>query len=697
MVVVPWPNPAPGQPDQVVLDAIPLQLVPGKYSVEEADRFGEKVSQGSLKYADFNPYESAHAVAALTGGAGLRRYSDAGEDPTQFATLYTESSNVNCCFAPATLSPEVTFEPLPGATGAAVWMGEDLHLENGVLITRFLAVGPSGPTSTTIWLRSSSGPWTTWVSVAKGPALGASIGLWGSVLVVGFGAAATAVTVDNAGVVTDLTQAAGEPLPAGGTGVAPLFVWAYTSDHAANYIAGGPSNDDFFRVMSSIVPGTGYAQAVSCGDTLITALAPGGGLVLVYVGKIDELGEIDSQAVYHSLIPFDSRLQTNCAPLKWLLASGTDQQRGSMTLVFPRERSLWEYAPADQYSGTASNIAPWSQSYRRPPNARGIVTAIQGTSRWLYYAVQNGAGETWLYRNDQTSGAPHTYLFLGNVNVRCIAITNMFTGNPLLLFSVGTSVGQVVLPLDGDAEFDDPNCRYARQGYVDVPDIDLGFPDEDKIGFSVRVVSDNLSGLNRYHDVQVSEDGGAWSDLGNIISSPSQGVNFPLGSSAKRIKLRIWFYTDDNTQSPLLWGFSLRVSLNTTVYRLFVFQARIPAGSFSTLADDLQNPYLTISHFWNVRRAGIPVSFADPWSDLYSARLIKLQQQQALREPNVTPEWVLDFTLLEYLPGTLTRVGVTDFVYDMDWTKDPAANPDQAALYGYDMPLAVYDAASQSP
>ena len=91
MVVVPWPNPIPGQPDQVQIDGMPLQLVPGKYSVEEADRFGEKVSQGTLRYADFNPYESAHAVAALTGGAGLRRYSDAGDDPTQFATLYKES------------------------------------------------------------------------------------------------------------------------------------------------------------------------------------------------------------------------------------------------------------------------------------------------------------------------------------------------------------------------------------------------------------------------------------------------------------------------------------------------------------------------------------------------------------------------------------------------------------------------------
>jgi len=86
------------------------------------------------------------------------------------------------------------------------------------------------------------------------------------------------------------------------------------------------------------------------------------------------------------------------------------------------------------------------------------------------------------------------------------------------------------------------------------------------------------------------------------------------------------------------------------------------------------------------------VPYADPWNDAYQARLIKLQAQQALREPAITPEWVLDFTLLEFLPGTSALVPTTIFVYDMDWTTNIPANPDLQALYGYDMPMAVYDA-----
>jgi hypothetical protein len=695
MVVVPWPNPIPGQPDQVVVGGMPLELVPGKYSVEEADRFGEKVSQGTLKYADFNPYESAHSIASLVGGAGLRRYSDAGDDPTQVATLYTESNNVNCCFAPAVLSPEVTYENLPGATGAAVWIGEDLRYQGGALVQRLLAVAPAGA-DTNVYQRQPAGPWLVQVTITgKGPPMpaGCACGIFAGHLVVGFGPAATAVVVWPDNTIHDLTQAASEP-----GGAIPIYVFAYTNDHAANYIVGGPSNAHYFRVMSSTASDSGYATPVSTGDSIINCIAPGGGLVLLYVGKVDELGMIDNQAVYHALIPFDSNLPTNCTPLRWVRATGADNARGSMLLVFSRERSLWEYSPSDQFSGTASVIAPWSTTFRRPPNARGIVRAIQGTSRWLYYAVENRSGNSWIYRNDQNTGAPHTYLNLGTTDVQYLTVSHLETvvdpiqGNPLLLFSAGTRIGTVVLPLDGDMELDDPNCRFQLNGYVDIPDIDLGFPDEDKIGFTVRVISDNLVGFSRYHDVQAGVDGGPLSDLGNVITSPGGEVSFPVPPKAKRIRLRIWFFTNDNTLSPQLWGLSLRVSLNTRVYRLFVFQTRLPAGSFATLADDLQNPYLQIKQAWSDRANGLPVSFADPWNDPYQVRIIKLQVQQALREADRSPEWVLDWTLLEFLPGTSSLVPTTIFVYDMDWTADISHNPDLQNLYGYDMPLAIYDA-----
>jgi len=682
--ILPWPNPIPGQPDQVIIDGMPLELVPGKYGVEEADRFGAKVSQGELKYADFNPYESAWAVSALTGGAGLRRYSDAPGDPDQYRSLYEETDNVNCAFAPTVLSPEIQSYTLPGATGPAVWMGEDFRTQ--AIGGRMLAVGPSGAASTTVWMRGTTGTWSTVATVAKGPAVDTAIGVYQGYLVIGFGSAATAVALTPANAFIDVLQKADQP-----GGALPIYVWAYTNDHAASYVAGGATTDQYHIVMSSTFADHDYAGPIDTGDTMITSLAPGGGLVGVYVGKVDALGEIDTQAIYRELIPFDSRLNTNCRPLKWMLASGTEAQRGSMTLVFPRERGLWEYAPADQFSGTANSIAPWTSNYRRPPNARGVVTAIVGTQRFLYYACQNSQGHTWIWRNDQTTGAPHTYLSLGATTVHAMAVTYLFPGQPRLMFSTGTSVGECIMPLDGDAEFDDPACRYQPTGTLTLPDIDLGFPDEDKVSFAVRVIADDLVGVSQTIDVQALIDGiQPWQDLGTIRTSPSGEVDFPIGAIqvAKRIKLRLVLNTADPTITPKLWGISARLSLNTKVYRLFVLQTRLPGGSFGTLAEDLQNPYLQLIHSWDIRRGGIPVPFSDPWNDLYQVRVLKLQQQEALREPDRTPEWVLDWTLLEYTSGEGI---VGTFQYDMPWTRNPDNNPDQAALYGYDAPLALYD------
>src|SRR5262249_45871611 len=163
------------------------------------------------------------------------------------------------------------------------------------------------------------------------------------------------------------------------------------------------------------------------------------------------------------------------------------------------------------------------------------------------------------------------------------------------------------------------------------PDVDLGFPDEDKIGFAVHVIADNLVTASRYIDVYFAVDGGDYQYLGRANHSPATELDFPVGQiqRAKRVCLSLDFHTDDNTQSPALWGISLRLSLNTKVYRLYVLQTRVPAGSYSTLADDLQNPYLQILHAWRIREAGIPVSFKDPWNDDYMVRVLKLQQQEA--------------------------------------------------------------------
>lgn len=668
-----WPNVQPGQVEEVILNGLPMQLVPGKYVVQEADRFGEKVTQGDLKYADFNPFESAQASSTLISGAGLQRYSDV-QDPATVTTYYKETSNVSCVQTPVVLSPEQLINALPGAVGPAVWLGELITASDGA--RHMLAVGPNG-----IWERAISGAWTLKLALPAAPALNA-VSVFQNTLIIGYGITRTGQWTTDLATLNTITGNS-----TGTQGNNPLFVFAATSDHATSYLAASENGDPTI-VVASLSPNTNYASATKTGTGRIVSLAPGGGIALVYVGKDAELGEIDTQAIYRTLVPFDGIKYGNCSPLKWYLASGADAQRGPTVLIFPRGNGLWLYAPSTITSGDSFNISPWSAPWLRPPNARGQITSVQGSSRWLYFAVRRSAdGHTWVYRRDAITGASHTWLDLGTGTSSAMTITALVPanpGNPVLLVGFGTSVITVVLPLDGDSEIDDTACRYATIGYLDLPDTDLGFPDEEKIPLSVRVVGEHLSPNQQWFEVQTSWDTQPWISLGiaNTVL-PTAELQYPVGVSARRIRLRIWFHTTDGALSPQLLGVSLRVSLNPKLYRLFVIQTTVPTGSFQTLADNLQNPETLIKSLWTARRFGYPVPYADPWNDTFLVRILKMQQTQMLRQPDLFPESTLDFTLLEFVQGR----SPLDFLYDTTRPDGPL----DPALYGYDQALAKYD------
>jgi hypothetical protein len=669
-----WGNVQPGQQEEVQLGQLPMQLVPGKYVVQEADRFGEKVTQGDLKYADFNPFESAQASSTLISGGGLQRYSDV-LDPSTVTTYYKETSNVSCVEMPVVLSPEMLQVQVPGATSALVYIA-DVILADGSLHT--VGVGPRG-----IWERAQSGSWSLKVALPADP-LQNAVSVFGGSLIIGYGGVHTGQYTTDLVTLHDVT---GNSTATSGPDVGPVYIYASTADHASSYIAGGNTTDPTV-VLASLAAGSGYATPIHTGPGAIVSLVPGGGIALVYVGKLQELGEIDTTAIYRTLVPFDGLFDGNCQPMRWYLSSGADAQRGPTVLVFPRGHGLWLYAPSTITAGDSYNISPWSQPWLRPPNARGAITAIQGSSRWLYFAVQRRSdGHTWIYRRDAATGAAHTWLDLGVGLTSALGIsinTPPTPGNPVLLISYGNSVISVVLPLDGDSDLDDPACRFNTVGYLDLADTDLGFPDEMKIPFTVRLVGEQLAPNTRWFEVWANFDGAGWLNVGIVNTPlPEAELQFPTGIAFRRLALRIWFHSTDGSQSPQLFGVSIRMSLNTKVYRLFVIQCTVPTASFSTLADNLYDPYALIQNLWNARRAGFPVEYSDPWNDQFLVRILKMQQTQMLRQPDLVPETTLDFTLLEFTRGR----SPLDFLYDTTQPDGPL-DPD---LYGYDMPLALYD------
>lgn len=802
--MLPGPIPSVGQDGDLNVDGVPLRLVPASYIVKKAPRFGEKISTGTLRYADFNAYESAHAVGSLVGGYGLRRYSDLPDaEQDKVVDMYDESTDCDARFGTLILGPYQNVETPPGATEPIVWLGEFIP-SGGALLgqTQWIAVA-----GTKVFYRTSAG-WTDTGLALPASARKGAVGVFNRKLVIGFGASAYAVYTADLVQIPNITDADG----------ASLFCYAFTSDQAAAFVAGGPSVANVNTVVDSTDGGTSYATDLTpCGgnDSTITGLAPGGGIVSVYVAKDREIGMIDLNAVYHALVPFDSRLSTNGANMRWAMGRGGEEQRGSLVLVFPRDHSLWSYQPSTADAGRARNLSVQAKPGLRPKNIRGVPTAIVGSARWLYYAVHNSdvvyldtlteditqsarsvsftlsteatrygqtftavraaglgrvrlrgyasaatgamvqldiyataaglptgtpvaqsppllitntaeadvdfdlsdvlaladatqyafvahwlsgatftlrgqdgasvysggsyvqtttSGAAWaataawdlqftLYTRSQRStsyllardaltGDTHPLAGLGVNSCDAMGITSLFGANPLLFVGRGTSVVSFILPLDGEQPLDDPACRFSTHGTTDLPEIELGFPDEPKILFSVRIVAQNVKPGQRSVGISYALDGAAtFTDLGRITQEPSLTMTFRSNVGARRIKLRLTLDTDDISETPEVLGLSLRVSLNPQFYRIWEFKTYVPAGVQPSGAEDLQNPHAIIEGFWEAFGAGVPVAFVDRWQMPWFVRLLDFSEGEILEPPDGVPVSALSFSLLEARPG----------------------------------------------
>ncbi len=673
-MVISGPRPQIGRPATVeIIDNsntwYPLIVLPGQYKVTEAQRFGDKVSTGAISYQDFNPYESAAVSAHFQGGYGLREYSDIVLTPRDPSTFVKETSNVDTSEGIAILSPAIPSETLPNSTAPVVWMGE--LAASGTQI--FYAV--AGFQGKCIYSRGVGGTWTQCTGTTAGVPVAGAVGSFNGRLLLGYGISSSTpaqLTTDGGATYANVTDGTGN-----------VFIGAFTTDKLVAYIAGGITGSwgnngrGWAQVMTSTTGSTfDPASIVKCGnpDWPITGLAPGGGLVNLFVAKQNELGELDSTNVYRTLMPFDTALPRNGRGMRWYFARGAgtgpaspavslteggSEAVGPLILLVPRDNQLWLYAPSSASAGQAQNLTVWANPELRPPNARGETKALLGTARWLYSAITDVNGHTWILKRDGRTGATHTWLDLGVHPCTAIgwtALDGTTSGAPHLFIGYDNNVLNVTLPFNTEWPPDDTSVRYQTSGTLDTPDIDLGFPSEPKVLFSVQVVADDLS-LNQTCEVLYALEGGAFQVLGTASASPETEILFPdPRPSARFVTLRAALSSTDAHFTPQLRALVLRCSLNTKLYRLWNLVAIVPAGAGTLPSDSLRNPKTVIDGLWAIRRAGIPVIFQDRWRTRYQVRILEIEETEVAREPGGPLETAVALQLLE-VNGQAALVG----------------------------------------
>ena len=685
-MVISGPRPQIGRPATVEIietsnNWYPLIVPPGQYKVQEAQRFGDKVSTGAIAYQDFNPYESAAVSAHFQGGYGLREYTDIVLTPVDPSTFVKETSNVDTSEGIAILSPAIPTETLPNSSAPVVWMGE-LTVSG---TTQFYAV--CGFQGACIYSRGSGGTWTQCSGTTAAAPVAGAVGAFNGALLLGYGASSATPA--------QFTTSGGTTFANVTDGTGNVYVGAYTADKVSAYIAGGISGGfgangrGSSQVMASTTSSGAVfdpASIVKCGnpDWPITGLAPGGGLVNLYVAKQDGLGEIDTSNVYRTIMPFSTRLPRNGLGLRWFFARGAgtgpaapatatpeggSDAVGPLILLVPRDNQLWTYAPSSASAGQAQNLTVWANPELRPPNARGETRALLGTARWLYSAITDVDGHTWILKRDGRTGATHTWLDLGVQTCTALGTTPLdgtTVGAPHLFIGYGNNVVNVTLPFNTEWPPDDSSCRYQTSGTLDTPDIDLGFPSEPKILFSVQVVADNLS-LNQTCEVFYALEDGSFQVLGTATVSPLTEILFgDPRPSVHHVTLRASLTTTDTTQTPELRALVLRCSLNPKLYRLWNLVAILPAGAGTLPSDALRNPKTVLDGLWAIRRAGIPVIFQDRWKTRYQVRIMEIEETEIAREPGGPLESAVALQLLE-VSGSAALVGQQVFTMGT-WT-----------------------------
>src|SRR5207253_2829994 len=132
---------------RVILNNVPMNLVPGTWRCVEPDRYQGAPPIGSGKYADFNTYETPHSVDNFSGGYGLKRYSDAPGSEDDWITYYYDSTNIDASFGPLILAPLLSSETLPSSIANPVWIGQ--------FSGKLVAVAGKK-----VWYRNADGTWT---------------------------------------------------------------------------------------------------------------------------------------------------------------------------------------------------------------------------------------------------------------------------------------------------------------------------------------------------------------------------------------------------------------------------------------------------------------------------------------------------------------------------------------------------------
>ena len=269
-------------------------------------------------------------------------------------------------------------------------------------------------------------------------------------------------------------------------------------------------------------------------------------------------------------------------------------------------------------------------------DVRGEITAVAGDSYYLYAAVQNSSGKTYLMswgvydpRDDgSTTFLPvwHVIADLGSVTIRTMLATSEDTGaNPRLLMGSNADVKYITVSNESPNWRLDTGCQVASSSTLDFSNLTLVFEAELKalLSFSAVVEGWSISSgaavnLSSAGDVAVAYRMSPQDDFTTLSTwsadADSVRQDFSSNLSGRAVDIRITLSADAATATPILRTGALHYAVRTKFKRRFSFRCRRPMWTRDGSATELTEAQY-YADLKTARETGTAVAFKSPFDE----------------------------------------------------------------------------------
>lgn len=263
----------------------------------------------------------------------------------------------------------------------------------------------------------------------------------------------------------------------------------------------------------------------------------------------------------------------------------------------------------------------------------GTITALGGDDNWLYMAMKNRAGNTYLMRGNDSRGTWvwHTIAYLGANDCNALSVVGpgvLHATNPAVVFGYGTAGHYTVLPQQDLLPSEDPAVTFETdEGSAYFPYVDFGAQTFPKFLNRGALLGYGLS-AGRYATLEYEKDrDGAVTSLVAAVGDSLTEANEDDEVEFHLIRAVLLMATGDSSATPTVDALALGATLNPTRKRTWNPRIVLSDGIEFRDGEDMEvaSPSAALMRrilFASVRRR---LTLTDRDGITYTVRLLDIQ------------------------------------------------------------------------